>query len=131
MPTTVRAPSVPDTTPFRQAALRHVTYSLGTTPDQLTPNEAFHAVALAVRDRMVERAMQTDQRYRAADAKRVYYLSLEFLIGRSLANNLVSLGLLEACRDVLREFGLSWDAVEESEADAALGNGGLGRLAAC
>src|SRR5262245_42060750 len=119
MQSTVRGPSVFDSTPFRQAVQRHVAYSLGLTLDQLTPREAFHAVALAVRDQMVERELQTEQRNQAADAKRLYYLSLEFLIGRSLANNLANLGLLDACRDALRELGLSWEDVEESEVDAA------------
>src|SRR5262245_28467672 len=113
---------------FRQAVLRHVTYSLGTTPDQLSPREAFQALALAVRDRMVEGLLATERRYQQADAKRLYYLSLEFLIGRSLTNNLINLGLLGASRAVLGELGLAASLVEESEADAALGNGGLGRL---
>jgi starch phosphorylase len=120
-----------DHSPLRQAILRHVTYSLGTTPDQLSPREGFHAVALAARDRMAEQLLQTEQRYRRADAKRLYYLSMEFLIGRSLHNNLVNLGLLDDCRAVLSAMGMDPSEVEESETDAALGNGGLGRLAAC
>src|SRR5262249_24236768 len=74
---------------LRDAALRHITYHLGTSPDQLEPREAFRAVALAVRDLVIDRMLATEQRYRRASAKRVYYLSLEFLIGRSLHNNLV------------------------------------------
>src|SRR6266542_2109562 len=116
---------------LRQAVLRHVTYSLAATPDQLTPREAFRAVALTIRDRMVDGLLATEKRYRKADAKRLYYLSLEFLIGRSLVNNLVNLSLLEPCRDMLRGLGIDLGDVEESEVDAALGNGGLGRLAAC
>src|SRR5262245_3621727 len=116
---------------LNQSLLRHVTYSLGTTPDQLSPRERFHAIALAVRDRMIEQLLQTEQRYRRADAKRLYYLSMEFLIGRSLHNNLANLGLLDECRAVLGELGVNLSDVEENEVDAALGNGGLGRLAAC
>jgi starch phosphorylase len=127
--TTNRA--ISDKTSLREAFLRHVTYSLGMTAKELSPREAFRAVALAVRDLTVEHRLATEQRYQSADAKRLYYLSLEFLIGRSLHNNLANLGLLDSCRDLLRELGIVLDDVEEQEADAALGNGGLGRLAAC
>jgi starch phosphorylase len=116
---------------LRQAILQHVKYSLGTTVDQLTPHQQFHAVALSVRDRMAEQFLKTEQRYHLANSKRLYYLSMEFLIGRSLVNNLVNLGLLQTCNEILAELGISLDGVEESETDAALGNGGLGRLAAC
>ncbi|MFO0969928.1 MAG: glycogen/starch/alpha-glucan phosphorylase [Gemmataceae bacterium] len=116
---------------LRESILRHVTYSLGTTPERLSPRERFHAVALAVRDVMTDAMLNTENRYAAADAKRVYYLSMEFLIGRSLHNNLVSLGLLDVCQAALKELGANLSDIEESEADAALGNGGLGRLAAC
>jgi starch phosphorylase len=116
---------------LRHAILRHVMYSLGASLEQLSPREMFQAVALGVRNQMVEKLLQTDERYRRADAKRLYYLSMEFLIGRSLQNNLVNLGLLEPCRLVLAGLGMDYHKVEESEVDAALGNGGLGRLAAC
>jgi starch phosphorylase len=75
--------------------------------------------------------LDTEARYQRADAKRVYYLSLEFLTGRSLGNNLINLGLEELCRSMLQEEGVKLEDVLESEYDAALGNGGLGRLAAC
>jgi starch phosphorylase len=116
---------------LRDALLRHVTYSLGIAGDQLSPREAFQAAALAVRDLTVDRRLATQQRYRRADPKRLYYLSLEFLIGRSLHNNLANLELLDTCAAVLAELGVRLDEVEECEVDAALGNGGLGRLAAC
>jgi starch phosphorylase len=116
---------------LRQAILRHVTYSLGTAPEHLSPPEAFRAVALAVRDRLIEGRLTTEQRYRQARAKRLYYLSLEFLIGRSLVNNLINLDLYDAFREALGGLGVDAAAIEESEVDAALGNGGLGRLAAC
>src|SRR2546421_7800995 len=116
---------------LRQAVLRHVTYSLGTAPEQLSAPEVFRAVALAVRDRLIEARLATEQRYRQARAKRLYYLSLEFLIGRSLVNNLINLDLYDAFRDALGGLGVTPADVEESEVDAALGNGGLGRLAAC
>ncbi len=116
---------------LRQAIQRHITYSLGSTLDALSPRERFFAVALAVRDQMIDGMLQTEQRYRQADAKRLYYLSMEFLIGRSLSNNLLNLGLYNACQDALRDLGATLAEVEEAEVDAALGNGGLGRLAAC
>jgi starch phosphorylase len=131
MPTLIDKQQSADRASWRQAVLRHVTYSLGTTADQLSPRELFLAVALAVRDRIIERMLDTEHRYGKADAKRLYYLSLEFLIGRSLDNNLVNLGLRQALAEALREMGADIGAIEEAEVDAALGNGGLGRLAAC
>jgi glycogen phosphorylase len=116
---------------LKDAIVRHITYSLGATVKQITPPEAFRAVALAVRDRLVEGWLATKDRVRRAGAKRLYYLSVEFLIGRSLANNLTNLGLREACREALVELGFDLDEVEGCEPDAGLGNGGLGRLAAC
>jgi starch phosphorylase len=91
----------------------------------------FRAVALAVRDLLVDKMLETEQRYARGDAKRLYYLSIEFLMGRSLGNNLHNLGIYDYCRDVLLKMGVDLDELEESEDDAALGNGGLGRLAAC
>jgi glycogen phosphorylase len=116
---------------LHQAALRHAAFSLGAPVDALSPRERFLVVALAARDRMIERQLQTEHRYHTADAKRLYYLSMEFLIGRSLLNNLINLQLLEPARAVCAEMGFSLADLEESEPDAALGNGGLGRLAAC
>jgi starch phosphorylase len=88
-------------------------------------------VSLAVRDRIVDRMLDTERKYRHKDQKRLYYLSMEFLMGRSLADNLSNLRAEELCREVLAGFGISLDEVLDSEADAGLGNGGLGRLAAC
>lgn len=120
-----------DQSGLREAILRHVRYSLGIFTKELAPREALRAVALAVRDLMVERLLTTEDRYRQADAKRLYYLSMEFLIGRSLHNNLANMGLVEVCRAILAELGIDFAEVQEHEIDAALGNGGLGRLAAC
>src|SRR5262245_66246771 len=75
--------------------------------------------------------LATEERYRAADAKRLYYLSVEFLMGRSLGNNLLNLGMLDPVRATLATLGVDLEALRELEPDAALGNGGLGRLAAC
>ena len=100
-------------------------------PAEMVAKDGFRAVELAVRDLLVERMLATDQRYHQAGAKRLYYLSLEFLIGRSLNNNLINLGLRDDCREILTEIGINLGDVEGCEPDAALGNGGLGRLAAC
>ncbi len=118
-------------TTLRQEIQRHGTCSLGLSISEMTPRDAFRATELALRDLMVERLCETQAQFQKADSKRLYYLSLEFLIGRSLHNNLINLGLLEDCRAVLADFGLALENIDEIEPDAALGNGGLGRLAAC
>jgi starch phosphorylase len=99
--------------------------------DQLTQRQVFECVSLAVRDLIVDRWFDTERRYRQADAKQLYYLSIEYLLGRMLANNISNLRIDDICREALRQMGFSLDVVEEAEPDAALGNGGLGRLAAC
>lgn len=116
---------------LRESIQRHARYSLGKNWRDLSARDRFNAVALAARDRMVDRMLETEERYRSRDSKRLYYLSIEFLIGKSLGNNLYNLGIRKACEEALRELGSSLDEIEESEPDAALGNGGLGRLAAC
>lgn len=116
---------------LQEAIRRHVRYSLGREWQQLTGAELFRAVALTVRDRLMEQMLATEARYRRAQAKRLYYLSIEFLMGRSLHNNLSNLGLLELCQEALRTLGVDLTELEDHERDAALGNGGLGRLAAC
>ena len=127
----IPACAMPDSDCLRESILHHVNYSLGLTAEGLQAREAFRAVSLAIRDLMIGQFLSTEALYHSTDAKRLYYLSLEFLIGRSLRNNLVNLGLLNRCREVLLEFGVDLAEVEEHETDAALGNGGLGRLAAC
>ena len=97
----------------------------------LKPADYLKPVSLAIRDRIVDRMLETESRYRHKDAKRLYYISMEWLMGRLLGNNLSNLRLEELCREVLASFGVSLDDVLESEIDAGLGNGGLGRLAAC
>jgi glycogen phosphorylase len=96
-----------------------------------TLRDRYHAFALAVRDRLIERWIATQQTHHSRNVKRIYYLSLEFLIGRLLDHNVTNLKLEEACRDALKDIGLNWDEICEQEVDAGLGNGGLGRLAAC
>jgi starch phosphorylase len=91
----------------------------------------FASLALAVRDQIVDRMIATQKTYHEQDVKRVYYLSLEYLLGRMLRNNLVCLGLYDECRRRFAEIGLDLDTICELQPDAGLGNGGLGRLAAC
>ena len=116
---------------LRDAILRHVRYTLGRVEGTATPRDLFTAVALATRDRIVDRMLATEDRYVKAGAKRVHYLSMEFLIGKLLENNLACLGLREVAREAVGSLGGDWEEVVESEPDAGLGNGGLGRLAAC
>lgn len=120
-----------DVAAFRAAVLAKLTYAVGKDPDHAFEHDWFEAVALAARDHMVEHWMDhTRQIYRKVQ-KRVYYLSLEFLIGRLLYDSLSNLGLLEVAREALTELGVDIERIRLLEPDAALGNGGLGRLAAC
>lgn len=116
---------------FRAAVLAKLTYAVGKDPEHAFDHDWFEAIALAARDHMVEHWMDhTRQTYRKGQ-KRVYYLSLEFLIGRLLYDSLSNLGLLEVAREAMTELGVDLEQIRLLEPDAALGNGGLGRLAAC
>jgi len=110
---------------------RHLLRTLAKDRYTATDRDRYHAIALAVRDRMVERWIATQQAHHKKNVKRIYYLSLEFLIGRLLGSNVINLQLEDACRRALAEVGLNWDELRDQEVDAGLGNGGLGRLAAC
>ena len=120
-----------DVATLRRAVVAKLTYSVGKDPIVASDRDWFVAVALAVRDRMVERWFPSTRASYAQGRKRVYYLSLEFLIGRLLLDSLNNLGLTETMRAALGELGVDLDRVRAIEPDAALGNGGLGRLAAC
>lgn len=106
-------------------------YTIGKYNGHVSTYDLFRALGLALRPFLVDRMIETEARYRRPDAKRMYYLSMEFLIGQSLANTLGNLGLTDLCREAVAEFGVSLDQLIDAEPDAALGNGGLGRLAAC
>ena len=118
-------------TGFREAILQHLTYTLGKDPAHAQIFDWRMALSYAVRDRIVDRWMESTRATYRADAKRVYYLSMEFLIGRLLEDNIVNLELSDAAQSALESFGLNYHEVLLDEPDAALGNGGLGRLAAC
>ncbi|MEB3902136.1 glycogen/starch/alpha-glucan phosphorylase [Pseudomonas putida] len=116
---------------FRAAVLAKLTYAVGKDPEHAFDHDWFEAIALAARDHMVDHWMDhTRQAYRRSQ-KRVYYLSLEFLIGRLLYDSLSNLGLLEIAREALVGLDVDLERIRLLEPDAALGNGGLGRLAAC
>src|SRR5947209_1317323 len=115
---------------LRRRLLGSLTYSVGKEPKEATDHDWFVATAYFVRNRIVERWIASSKA-RQESRKHVYYLSLEFLIGRLLLDSLNSLGLTDAVRDALAEFGVDLATLQGIEPDAALGNGGLGRLAAC
>ena len=116
----------PDASYERRLVLDHVV-----RPEQSDSRERFEAVAWAVRDLLSRRWLKTDATYDRANPKQVYYLSMEFLIGRSLANNILNLRVEPIVREAMEREKLDWAQLVETEPDAGLGNGGLGRLAAC
>ena len=111
--------------------LEHMEYTLGKDKYTATKYDAFNALAYAVRDKLVERWLDTQQAYYNSDNKRIYYLSMEFLMGRALGNSLINLGILDDFREAMTSLGYDFEELFEEEQDAGLGNGGLGRLAAC
>jgi starch phosphorylase len=120
-----------DIASLRRSIVAKLTYSVGRDPIVATERDWFIATALAVRDRVVERWVPATRSAYTLSRKRVYYLSLEFLIGRLLFDSLNNLNLVEQVRTALSELDVDFDRLQELEPDAALGNGGLGRLAAC
>jgi len=118
-------------TPAKQALQNHLLYSIFKTDEVATPRDWYSATAYTVRDHVIERWVKTVEAYAEQDPKRVYYLSLEFLIGRMLSNAALNLGVDDDVREGLNALGHKMENVVEMEPDAALGNGGLGRLAAC
>src|SRR3954463_7367237 len=120
-----------DVAALKKAIQKKLLYTVGKDPEHASVHDWYMATALAVRDRMVDRWVETTRQTYAQSEKRVYYLSLEFLIGRLLIDALTNLGLIAACRTALQELGVDLDSVRNAEPDAALGNGGVGRLAPC
>jgi len=119
---------IPD---LKETVCRHLKFSRGLEQETVSNMDVYWAVSLATRDHLIEKMLETERRYEEADVKRIYYLSLEFLMGRSLGNNLINLGLFDNLGKAVSEMGGDLAEIREEEEDAALGNGGLGRLAAC
>ena len=116
---------------IRQSLSSHLVYGVGKDTITATERDWFHTVAAVARERLIERWMETMRSYYREDAKRVYYLSMEFLMGRALSNSLLNMGCEAEFREAVQGLELDYRAIREIENDAALGNGGLGRLAAC
>ncbi len=116
---------------MKESIKSHLKFTLARDPDTATQQDWYQAAAFAVRDRIMARFIETMAVQTSTNARRVYYLSLEYLMGRLLHNNLVNAGLLDATRQALEELGHQLPTLDEEEPDMGLGNGGLGRLAAC
>ena len=116
---------------IRDSIIHHLMSFQGRDPERSGASDVYKALAFTLRDIMVEKWIKTQKTFYAKEKKRVYYLSLEFLIGRSLGNSVINLGLYDEVKQAVEELGFSIEEIREQEEDAALGNGGLGRLAAC
>ncbi len=121
----------PEAAAIQASILHYLKYKLGRDTESATPRDWWIATATAVRDRMIERGLDTYKAHREGNVRRVYYLSLEYLIGRLMLNNVINLGLYEPLHEALDDLGQSFEKVRAQEEDMGLGNGGLGRLAAC
>jgi starch phosphorylase len=119
------------TAAIQRSLANHLVYWIGKDTVTATRRDWFHTSAAVIRERLIERWMETMRSYYREDAKRVYYLSMEFLMGRAMTNSLLNMGCAPEFRAAVQGLGLDFAALEEIENDAALGNGGLGRLAAC
>ncbi|HWS03236.1 MAG TPA: glycogen/starch/alpha-glucan phosphorylase [Gammaproteobacteria bacterium] len=120
-----------DEASLKRSIANRLVYSVGKDAYTAKPRDWYSSLAYALRDRLMERWMETMRSYYRQDAKRVYYLSLEFLIGRTLINSVLNMDVEEETRKALLSMGLDMEELRNQEPDAALGNGGLGRLAAC
>lgn len=116
---------------FKQTVLHHILSFQGRDPERAGKRDIYKALSYALRDVLVEKWIATQKNFYAQKKKRVYYLSLEFLVGRSLGNTLINMGLLDEVTEALQQLGYDLETIREMEEDAGLGNGGLGRLAAC
>ena len=116
---------------LRTAVLEHLRYTVAKDLQSATRSDLYMAIAHTVRDRLIHRWITTQAQYREEDVKRVYYLSAEYLLGRQLAANLHNLGIYDIAEEAMRSVDLDLETIMEEEVDPGLGNGGLGRLAAC
>ncbi len=131
----VSSPTARDVSPafvhLREGIDSFLRLARGKVWEEASRREKLHALSVAVRRPALDAMRESERRYRDQDAKRLYYLSMEFLMGRSLGNNLTNLGLYDNAKAIMTELGADLEELENLEPDAALGNGGLGRLAAC
>ncbi len=128
---TTSAVAMFDKETFKKDVAYNVKALFRKTLAEATPQQIFQAVSYTVKDQIVDNWMETQKAYDEKDPKMVYYMSMEFLMGRALGNNMINLQSYEPIKEALEELGLNLNMVEDQEPDAALGNGGLGRLAAC
>ena len=116
---------------FKKSIIENVKNQYRRTIDEATPQQIFQSVSYAIKDVIIDDWIATQKQFDETGAKKVYYLSMEFLMGRALGNNIINLGAKKAVKEALEELGFDLNAIEDQEPDPALGNGGLGRLAAC
>ena len=116
---------------FKETVKENIKTLYRKTIEEATPQQIFQAVSYAVKDVIFDDWFAAQKAYDDADAKTVYYMSMEFLMGRALGNNLINMKAYKGVKEALDELGIDLDVIEDQEPDAALGNGGLGRLAAC
>lgn len=121
----------PSTYSLENQLQEHLEFRLVKDKITITPKDIYTALSLSVRDRMIRRWLRTQHQYIRQDVKKVYYLSLEYLMGRLLGNALTNLGFYDECHDILKDLGYNLEDIIDIEHDMGLGNGGLGRLAAC
>ena len=120
-----------DKAEFKKSVIYNVKTLYRKTIEEATPAQVYQAVCYAVKDTIIDEWIATHKEYEKQDAKTVYYLSMEFLMGRALGNNIINIGAQKEIKEALDELGFDLNLIEDQEPDAALGNGGLGRLAAC
>ncbi len=116
---------------FKRSVLYNVKTLYRKTLEEASAQQIFQAVSYAIKDQIVENWMETQKAYEKEDPKMVYYMSMEFLMGRAMGNNMINMQAYDEVKEALDELGLDLNVLEDQEPDAALGNGGLGRLAAC
>src|SRR5215204_3231529 len=116
---------------IKDSFIKHLLYTMAKDQYSATNLDLYKSISLSVKDQLVKRWIRTQQTYYEVDAKRVYYLSMEFLMGRALGNSLINLQLWDQAFDEIHNLGYDLEELQEVEWDAGLGNGGLGRLAAC
>ncbi|MCI5524391.1 MAG: glycogen/starch/alpha-glucan phosphorylase, partial [Spirochaetia bacterium] len=120
-----------DAEEFKANLVARLRRQYGKDFSQATKHDLFDAVSASALEIIMPNWMETRREYEAKNSKQLYYLSAEFLMGRALSNNLINSGIMEGVKEVLKDLNVNIDMIEDEDPDAGLGNGGLGRLAAC